>query len=121
MNSDFSRTDRISRQLSRMLSEIMLRESQDKRLQMVNITRVTVVPDLSLAKIYYTLMNEDEKAIEQALTRANGFLRSQLSKRLTTHRTPQLKFYYDDTLARARRIESLLKKQADIQNNTENM
>ncbi len=107
MSPEFKRTDRMNRQIAKLLSEILLRETQDPRLHKINITRVVMAPDMGSAKVYYTLLMETE-GITKALENAQGFLRSQLAKRLMMRRTPSLHFYFDETLMKARRIEDLL-------------
>lgn len=109
MTGDYQRTDRIAKHISRSLSEILLRESQDPRLRNVNITRVEVSADLAHAKVYYSLM-QDVEGVDKALAKAAGFFRSQLAQRLKIRTTPQLKFIYDDTLDKVRRIQTLIKK-----------
>lgn len=109
MTGDYQRTDRIAKHISRSLSEILLRESQDPRLRNVNITRVQVSADLAHAKVYYSLM-QDVEGVDKALAKAAGFFRSQLAQRLKIRTTPQLKFIYDDTLDKVRRIQTLIKK-----------
>jgi ribosome-binding factor A len=108
MSMDFQRNDRLNKQIARMLAEILLRETSDPRLQKINITRVEVTADLSHAKVYYTLIQEDP-TVTQAIIKALGFFRSQIAQRLSLRTVPQLKFLYDDRLVKARRIEDLIK------------
>jgi ribosome-binding factor A len=109
MSPDFKRTDRMNRQVAKLLSEILLRETQDPRLNKINITRVDISPDFNNAKVYYTLMMEVDN-IDVALQRAQGFLRSALAKRLAMRKVPVLHFRLDEVLLKARRIEDLLNK-----------
>ncbi len=109
MSPDFQRTDRMNRQVAKLLSEILLRETQDPRLNKINITRVDISPDFNNAKIFYTLLCEVD-GIETALKNAQGFLRSSLAKRLSSRKIPVLHFRLDKVLLKARRIEDLINK-----------
>lgn len=108
MSGDFHRSERLNKQISRLLAEILLRETADPRLQMVNITRVEITNDLAHAKVYYTVVDNDP-SVATALSKAAGFFRSQIAQRLTLRTVPQLKFLYDERLVKARRIEDLIK------------
>jgi ribosome-binding factor A len=87
-----------------------MREVRDPRLSEVTITEVRVTPDLLLARIYFSVLGEDEaeKAALAALDRAGGFLRTQLAERLSLRFMPELTFILDKSAEYGRRIEELL-------------
>lgn len=67
----------------------------------VTITKVHVTPDISLAKIYLSVYNTEDKAEVIEKIRANAMhLKHNLSQRIRKHvrRIPQIDFYNDDTL-----------------------
>ncbi len=109
MSANFKRTDRVNKQIARLLSEILLRTSEDERLKQVNITQVKVASDLRTAKVFYTMITPVPD-IEKILSGAKHFLRSELAHRLKMRATPELHFYYDDTADQISMIESLIKK-----------
>ncbi len=68
---------------------------------LVTITNVTCSPDLSLAKIYVSVYNvEDKGSIVKLMEHSNHTLKQALSQRLKKHirRIPRIEFYIDDTL-----------------------
>lgn len=80
---------------------------------MISIVDVKVSRDLGYAKIYFSILSENE---EQAgdktahfLNHRKGVIRSELAKRLVMRHHPDLRFIYDPTPAQAARIEELLK------------
>jgi ribosome-binding factor A len=76
---------------------------------MVTITSVDVSPDLSHAKIFFTLLNKEHlKETLQGLQRAASFLRSQLSKRMSMYTTPELRFVYDESVERGDHLSRLI-------------
>jgi ribosome-binding factor A len=107
MPTSFKRTDRVNKQIARLLAEVLLTKTEDERLKQVNITRVQVAADLRTAKVFYTLITPTP-GIDKVLTSAKGFLRTELARSLKMRSTPELFFHYDDTLDQIRLIESLL-------------
>ena len=95
--------------IQRELSELLRREVRDPRVGMVTLTSVDVSPDLSHAKVFFTIL-EKEKLAEttRALQRAAGFLRSQLAHRMKMYTTPELRFSYDESVERGDRLSQLI-------------
>jgi ribosome-binding factor A len=113
MAREFFRSDRVGDALQRLLSEVIRDEIRDPRAAMVNVNAVDVVRDLSVAKVYITVVGGDEVACEQAaevLNNAAGFLRSHVSRALTMRSSPRLQFFYDVTTHRAQALSGLIDK-----------
>ena len=62
MAKEYSRTQRIGDQMQRELALLIQREIKDPRLGLVTITGVDVARDLSHAKVYVTVMGQDDNA-----------------------------------------------------------
>ena len=95
--------------IQRELSELIRLELRDPRVGMVTITSVDVSPDLSHAKVFFTLL--DKKLLDETthgLKRAASFLRSQLSKRMSMYTTPELRFVYDESVERGDHLSRLI-------------
>jgi len=56
---------------------------------------------------------EDADKSTEALNKAAGFLRSQLSRSSTMRSVPQLRFYFDSSIGRGRALEDLIKRATD--------
>jgi ribosome-binding factor A len=86
----------------------------DPRLAGVTITAVKLSPDLQLASVYFRIYgDEPEKAATAAaagLTSASGYLRRLLAEAFDIRRVPNLRFFYDESIERGSKIESLLAK-----------
>lgn len=105
----YARQRRIGDLIKREIARLLLEEAQDPRFVMLSVTGVQVSKDYANAKVFVTLMqNEDKTDILNALNKANGFLRFRLSQNVKLRGTPQLHFHFDDTLERSRRIEEFL-------------
>ena len=88
----YARIDRVKEQVMRELAELVRTELKDPRAGFITINDVEVSRDYSHATVYYTVLNGDRAASAQALEKAKGFLRSELSRRITVFRTPELHF-----------------------------
>ncbi|MEH6584973.1 MAG: 30S ribosome-binding factor RbfA [Halioglobus sp.] len=117
MAKEYSRTQRVADFLQRELAAVIQHEVRDPRVGMVSITGVDVSRDMGHAKVYYTSMGTDstEEASEctEALNKAAGFLRSQVSRDSSMRMVPQLRFYFDASVGRGRDLEDLIRKAAD--------
>ena len=109
----FERTDRIAEELRREASDIIRNELKDPRLgDMVSLVACEVARDLSTAKLKVSVYAEPEKreAAMQALSSADGFIRRELSKRLTIRRVPELRFELDTSIEYSVHIAELLRE-----------
>ena len=117
MAKEYSRTQRVADYLQRELAGLIQHEVRDPRVGMVSITGVSVSRDLGHARVYYTALDREssEEATEttEALHRASGFLRSELSRDSSMRSVPRLRFYFDTSVGRGRHLEDLIRKAAD--------
>lgn len=88
----------------------MLRtDVRDPRLEGVGLSEVEVTRDIGVARVYYVTPDDaDHEAIEQALQKAAGYLRSQAGRALRMRAVPELRFHRDDSLNTGARVEALL-------------
>ena len=103
------RTSRVGEMLRDALVEVLRNDVKDVAQGLASVNEVEVSPDLHLARIYMSGFNEEEtRDVVRALQQRAPRIRSLLGKRIRLRYTPELDFRYDDTAARAGRIESLL-------------
>ncbi len=104
-----NRSERIADQIQKDVVAILRFKVKDPRIDWITINDVEVTDDNSVAKIYWTVLNEVKRPdVEKALELAKGFIRSELSKGFKTYTIPHLKFIYDESLARGSKILSIL-------------
>lgn len=109
MTKQFKRTDRIGELFQRKLAEVIQKElTPSHHAGFVTITEVKVSTDLSHAKVYFTVYNEEKKAALTRLNDAAGYLRSVLAKNSKLRTVPQLQFIYDDTIDYGNRLSRLI-------------
>lgn len=107
---DFSRADRLSSQIARELSEILLNDTSVPPDTIISITGVELSRDLRYGKVYFSAYGDD-----QASTRAGNFfkkkqkqIRMELASKIRVRFVPELKFIFDTSMERGQRIDELL-------------
>jgi ribosome-binding factor A len=96
------RTERIQELIREELSDMIMRDLRDPRLEgLISLTRVEVTPDLSNARIFVSVMSEttDPKEALKALQSASGYLHKELVHRLELRKVPFLNFRLDTSIA----------------------
>ena len=110
MPREFSRNQRLGNQVLRTLNEVLRLESKDPRWEHVSLTAVELSKDLSVARVYFSMLNPDADPapVLEGLERAGGFLRSRLGREIKIRHVPELRFKYDNTAAESQRISDLI-------------
>lgn len=104
------RLQRIADRIRQELSEMLIREVHDPRLQLIFVTDVEVDRELAYADIYVSAVEgaERSKEILAGLESASGFLRRSLAARIELRTFPRLRFHWDPTPENADAVERLL-------------
>jgi ribosome-binding factor A len=103
-----ARSARIADQIQRELAEVIRLELRDPRVGLVTLTGVELSRDQSHAKVFFTVLGSQAEDAQSGLANAAGFLRSELARRLTTRKVPELHFAYDESVERGIRISHLI-------------
>jgi ribosome-binding factor A len=103
------RVRRVNELMRQILSEALV-EMTDPGLGFVTITSVDTTRDFEHATVYVSVLGNDQKRERslRALERAKARLQAQVGREVTLRRTPRLRFVYDETFDKGRRIEQLL-------------
>ena len=101
---------RIEGLIRRNLSDIIQFEVKDPKVGFVTITDVKVSSDHSYATVYVSFLGKDARneAGLRALERAKGHIRTELSKRMSIRRVPELNFEIDTALKEGQHIEEII-------------
>jgi ribosome-binding factor A len=104
------RQQRTAEQIQIILSELFQRHMQDPRLQGLTVTQVMIDRELQHANVYVNALGDEsmQADVEQALTKAAGFLRKELAARMRIRSIPQLHFHWDFSLAYAAEVDQIL-------------
>ena len=104
-----NRIGRINEEIQRELAAL-LRTVKDPRVHgLVSITHVDTTPDLRSAKVFVSVLNQqDGKEVIRGLKSAGGYLRRELGRALSLRYTPELLFQEDDSIDKGTHILKLL-------------
>jgi ribosome-binding factor A len=108
-----NRIERISEEVKREASQIILNELKDPRIsKMISVTKAVVTKDMRYAKIYVSIMaeNEEKKSVFEGLKNAAGFIRKELGSRIQLRYSPEVIFEIDDSIEYGMKISNLLKQ-----------
>ncbi|HFI0724129.1 30S ribosome-binding factor RbfA [Streptococcus suis] len=106
------RTDRVGMEIKREVNEILQKKVRDPRVQGVTITDVQMVGDLSMAKVYYTIMSNlasDNQKAQTGLEKATGTIKRELGRKLTLYKIPDLVFEKDQSIEYGSKIDQMLR------------
>jgi len=106
------RPDRVGEQIREELSALLSRGAvHDPGIGFITLTRVTVSPDLQMARVFYTTMGDAKARTEtaKALDRATPFLRRHIGKVIRLRRVPELDFRFDESIVNQDRIEQIIR------------
>ena len=110
--NEFSRSDRVRKAIIREFSDILSHEIKDPILvnQLISVTDVEVSADMRHAKVFVSIMGEEElqKEIMQVLLENRPKIRYALGQRIRLRHTPEIGVYLDNSLERGTRITQLL-------------
>ncbi len=105
------RIERLNHTFMEEISNILLTEVKDEDIKFVTVTDVEITSDLSFAKVYVTVLNEEKKKeVLEALNGASHFIRGKLSERVEIRHTPELRFLYDESIEYGEHIEDIIEK-----------
>ncbi len=106
----YKRSQRVADQIKRDASDVINGMLQDRGGPLVTISGVEVTDDLRYAKIFYTVLGDDEKRNEakEIFKHSAGFIQSALAHRLRIRRMPEISLHYDKSLIEGMRVASLI-------------
>jgi ribosome-binding factor A len=112
MKNGHSRRDRLADQIKREVSEIVLFEVKDPRVDMVTITHAEMVGDLKHATVFFSTLKQGKEraATLQGLKQAAGFIQKRLGQRIHIRYVPHLSFQFDDSLEHASHMQQIFRE-----------
>lgn len=105
------RANRVAEQMKKELGEILTLKLKDPRVGFVTVTDVEVTGDLQQATIYISVLGSEKEKQDSllGLTKARGFIRSEIGKRIRLRKTPEITFEFDEAFEYGSRIDSILR------------
>ena len=106
------RAQRVSEELRKIISQILLEDVNDPRLGFMTITRIDVTDDLRYARVFYSVLGDEEQkaATAEALEEHAPRIRRMAVERINMKFAMEIKFEVDKAIDQSFRIDTILKK-----------
>src|SRR5215212_4191184 len=104
------RMRRVNEAVREVVSARLAEGLRDPRIGFVTVTSVDTSPDLRHARVYVSVLGDDDKraATMAGLESAHGVLQLAVARELRMKHTPTLEFLFDESIDRGMRISELL-------------
>ncbi|MDE1977040.1 MAG: 30S ribosome-binding factor RbfA [Elusimicrobia bacterium] len=108
----FERRERLQELFHQEIASAVLTIKDPGLKGFLTVTGVDLSPDQKNLHIFYSILGsaEDKKSAAKALERAAPYLRQLAKKHLVLRTIPNFIFEYDDTPARAARVERIIQR-----------
>jgi ribosome-binding factor A len=107
----YKRSERVSDLIREEVADIIMYRLKDPRIGFVTVTGVDLSADLKLAKVYVSILKEEERDVTLGiLNSSRNFVRSLLTKRLKMKFIPAIEFRIDTSIEYGFKIDKLLKE-----------
>lgn len=110
------RLTRINEEIRREIAEIIRTEIKDPAVQdtMISVVAVDTTNDLKTAKVYISVLQENKKQdVMAALTKAQGYIRREVARRINLRNTPEFLFRLDESIERGMQMSKMI---SDVMN-----
>lgn len=115
----YKRSQRVGDLIREEVADIIMYRLKDPRIGFVTVTGVDLTPDLKLAKVFVSILKEEERVLTlEILNSSKNFIRSALSKRLKMKFIPVIEFRLDTSIEYGYKIDKLLKEIKDVDEDT---
>ena len=111
MRKNSIKNTRINGEVQKALSDIIRLELKDPRIHpMTSVVLAQVTPDLKYCKVYISVLADEEQAKDtiKGLKSAEGFIRTQLAKKVNLRNTPEISFILDQSIEYGVRMSRLI-------------
>jgi ribosome-binding factor A len=105
------RASRVGDEMRNAISDILRNDVKDPRIPlMTSVLEVRMSHDLSHATVYLSVMaDEKEKQdFREAIASASGFIKREVSRRISLRVAPEMHFVFDDSIEKGMRLMKLI-------------
>ncbi len=104
------RKDRLSSEIVKETSKILLSEMRDPRLGFITVTRAKVSDDYRHARVFVSVMGppKQKKLTLSGLKHAQGFVQRELSRRIKMRVFPEIVFELDESIDKAFQVTKII-------------
>ncbi|XFA99701.1 30S ribosome-binding factor RbfA [Candidatus Izemoplasma sp. B36] len=96
--------------VQRVVTDILRNDVKDD-LGFLTVTGVKITNELSYMYVYYSVYGDETQMskTQEALNRANGYIKNQIAHRVKMRKVPELVFKIDESYEKGKRIDDLIK------------
>ena len=97
--------------MMRVVSDILRNEVKDPRIPlMTSVVEVKMSADLSHAKIFLSVMTDEQgkKEFREAIASASGFIKRVIVQRINLRTAPEIQFVFDETIEKGMKLMKLI-------------
>ena len=108
-----ARRERVAETIRKEVAGILRFDLADPRLGRATVTRVALTGDLTLARVYVSVLGSPEERREtlDALDGARGRVRKLLGSKVRLRNTPEVRFVFDPSVEFSIRLEQILERE----------
>ena len=106
------RSEQVAEELRKIISLILLQDLNDPCMGFVTITRIELTNDLRYAKVFYSILGDEEKINQtrEALMENMRAIKKLAIERINMKYAMEIKFELDRSIENSFRIDAILKK-----------
>jgi len=109
------RKSRVEHALRDVLTELISTEVRDPRVKaatLITVAKVELNVDLAVANVYISVIGDDHTAdgVIAGLTKAAGFLRGPVGRKLSLQHAPELRFHHDISIDVSQKLASIVRE-----------
>lgn len=105
------RHERLEQDVKYALSNIIMNEVKEPSVTgLISVTDVKITPDQKYAKVYVSVFGKANKnKVVEALTKAKGFIKKELGRRVRMRNMPELIFELDNSMEYGEHMDRVIK------------
>ena len=106
------RHERLEQDVKIALSDIIMNEVKEPSVTgLISVTDVKITPDQKYAKVYVSIYGKENKnKVVDALTKAKGFIKKELGRRVRMRNMPELVFELDNSMEYGEHMDRVIKE-----------
>lgn len=106
------RAQRVAAEIQAEISDILRTRLHDPRIGFVSLTRVEVADDLSIARVFVSILGDTQahQISMRGLGAATPFIRREVGKRMELRYVPEIRFIEDVSLERGSQVIAKLRE-----------
>lgn len=112
------RHERLEQDVKIALSDIIMNEVKEPSVTgLISVTDVKITPDQKYAKVYVSIFGKCNKnKVVEALKKATGFIKKELSRRVRMRNIPDITFELDNSMEYGEHMDRVIKEVMDKDN-----